>query len=77
MAIDPELNKILDSVEFGEKLRARLKGDPDFAHALMYVFNLNPENYMSFARIVNDLRYECDQRVLRDVSDQFRLEHGL
>lgn len=71
------IGDILDRLDVSETLKAAFHGDPDFAQAISYVATLAPDRYMSFIRIVNDLRYEMDQRVLKEVNDRFRLERGL
>lgn len=51
----------ISSTEF----QTRYATDPDFQHAVDFYFNLAPNEFLRFTRMIVDMRYETDQDALR------------
>ena len=52
----------------------KMKTDPAFAQAVHYVFNLSSNDLLKFARLIVEMRYEADQKVLALFAKIFRKE---
>lgn len=48
---------------------------PELGQALAYAHNLNPDDFMTFCRLLVEVRYHKDQKVLEMVSRYFRREN--
>lgn len=51
-----------------------IEGNPELRAAVTYAYNLTPEDFIKFGRIVVELRANADQSWLRELSHQFRKE---
>lgn len=62
-----------DNVQINE-YTAKMRTDKQFAQAVAYVYNLSPGDLLKFGRLISELRYEADQKVLKRFADIFRKE---
>ena len=47
------------------EFHTRYATDPNFQHAIDFYYNLEPNEFLRFTRLMVDLRYENDQDALR------------
>jgi hypothetical protein len=62
-----------DNVQVNEYME-KMKTDSAFAQAVSYVYHLSPTDHLKFGRLISELRYEADQKVLAQFARIFRKE---
>lgn len=55
-------------------VKEKIRSDPEFSNAVQYLYNLPPNDFLKFGRLLTEMRDEANQKWLGDIAKQFRKE---